>query len=70
MHCRLMVEDIEANHWIAWVADLPGCYNAAKTWTEAIDLGYFSASLSGGSETALGGTNLSRADWRQGSRRG
>ncbi len=36
MHCRLMVEDIEADHWIAWVADLPGCYSAARTSTEAI----------------------------------
>jgi predicted RNase H-like HicB family nuclease len=36
MSYRLAVEDIEPNHWIAWVLDLPACFSSAKTETEAV----------------------------------
>jgi len=36
MSYRLAVEDIEANHWIAWVLDLPACFSSAQTETEAV----------------------------------
>jgi len=36
MYHRLAVEDIEPNHWIAWVLDLPACFSSAKTSAEAI----------------------------------
>src|SRR5688500_5546599 len=36
MRYRVAVEDIEPNHWIAWLLDLPGCYSAARTSAEAI----------------------------------
>lgn len=36
MRYRLMVEDMEPDLWIAWVADLPGCYSSAKTSSEAV----------------------------------
>jgi uncharacterized damage-inducible protein DinB/predicted RNase H-like HicB family nuclease len=28
---RLGVEDIEPNHWVAWVLELPGCFSKART---------------------------------------
>jgi predicted RNase H-like HicB family nuclease/uncharacterized damage-inducible protein DinB len=34
---RLAVEDMEPNHWIAWVLDLPACFSPAKTRAEAIN---------------------------------
>jgi predicted RNase H-like HicB family nuclease len=37
MHYQAALEDIEPNHWIVWILDLPGCYSSAKTSTEAID---------------------------------
>ena len=37
MRIRLAVEDIEPNHWIAWVLDLPACYSSAGTGTDAIE---------------------------------
>ena len=37
MHYRLAIEDMEPNHWIAWVLDLPACFSPAKTRDEAID---------------------------------
>lgn len=36
MQYRVTVEDMEPNHWIAWVVDLPGCYSSARTSSEAI----------------------------------
>jgi predicted RNase H-like HicB family nuclease/uncharacterized damage-inducible protein DinB len=33
---RIGVEDIEPNHWVAWVFDLFGCYSKARTRDEAI----------------------------------
>jgi predicted RNase H-like HicB family nuclease/uncharacterized damage-inducible protein DinB len=33
---RLGTEDIEPNHWVAWVLDLPGCYSAARTLEDAV----------------------------------
>jgi predicted RNase H-like HicB family nuclease len=36
MHYRVAVEDMEPDHWIAWVVDLLGCYSSAKTSAEAI----------------------------------
>lgn len=30
------VEDVEPNHWIAWVLELPGCYSSARNQMEAI----------------------------------
>jgi predicted RNase H-like HicB family nuclease len=33
---RLAVEDIEPNHWVAWVLDLPGCFSSAQTEAEAV----------------------------------
>ncbi len=38
MKYRLFVEDIEPNHWVAWVLDLPGCFSAARTREEAVAL--------------------------------
>ncbi len=32
----LGIEDIEANHWVAWVLDLPGCYSAARSYEDAL----------------------------------
>jgi uncharacterized damage-inducible protein DinB len=37
MSYRLAVEDMEPNHWIAWVLDLPACYSSAQTQVNAID---------------------------------
>jgi predicted RNase H-like HicB family nuclease len=33
---RLGVEDIEPDHWVAWVLDLPGCTSSARTQEAAI----------------------------------
>lgn len=33
---RLGVEDMEPEHWIAWVFELPGCYSTGRTRREAI----------------------------------
>jgi predicted RNase H-like HicB family nuclease/uncharacterized damage-inducible protein DinB len=33
---HLAEEDMEPNHWIAWVLDLPACFSPAKTRDEAI----------------------------------
>jgi predicted RNase H-like HicB family nuclease/uncharacterized damage-inducible protein DinB len=36
MRYRLAVEDIEPNHWVAWVLDLSGCFSSASTEAEAV----------------------------------
>jgi hypothetical protein len=36
MRYRLGVEDMEPEHWIAWVFELPGCYSTGQTRVEAI----------------------------------
>jgi hypothetical protein len=36
MRFQIAVEDMEPDHWIAWILDLPGCYSSARTSTEAI----------------------------------
>ena len=36
MRYRLAIEDMEPNHWIAWVLDLPGCFSSGRTADEAI----------------------------------
>jgi predicted RNase H-like HicB family nuclease len=36
MPYHLGVEDIEPNHWIAYVFDLPGCYSSAETEEGAV----------------------------------
>ncbi len=36
MRYRLAVEDMEPNHWIAWVLDLPACFSSAQTQTDAV----------------------------------
>jgi hypothetical protein len=36
MNYRIAVEDMEPDHWIAWVLDLPGCYSSAHTSAKAI----------------------------------
>lgn len=33
---RLGTEDIEPNHWVAWVLDLPGCFSAARNLEDAV----------------------------------
>ncbi|MFQ6009370.1 MAG: type II toxin-antitoxin system HicB family antitoxin [Candidatus Zixiibacteriota bacterium] len=33
---RLGVEDIEPNHWVAWVFDLPGCFSKACNREDAV----------------------------------
>ena len=33
---RLGVEDIEPNHWVAWVFELPGCFSKARNREDAI----------------------------------
>jgi len=33
---RLAVEDIEPDHWVAWVLDLPGCTSSARTQEAAV----------------------------------
>ena len=33
---RIGVEDIEPDHWLGWVLDLPGCFSAAASEAEAI----------------------------------
>jgi len=36
MRYRLAVEDIEPNHYVAWVLDLPGCFSSGLTKDEVI----------------------------------
>jgi predicted RNase H-like HicB family nuclease len=36
MRYQLGVEDIEPDHWVAWVFELPGCFASAHTQTEAV----------------------------------
>ncbi len=36
MRFRLAVEDVEPNHWVAFVLDLPGCFSSAASAEEAI----------------------------------
>ena len=36
MRYRLGIEDIEPNHWVAWVLELPGCFSSARTQEEAV----------------------------------
>ncbi len=36
MRYRLAVEDIEPNHWLAWLLDLPACFSSAQTQVDAI----------------------------------
>lgn len=36
MRYQLGVEDMEPEHWIAWVFELPGCYSTGKSRAEAI----------------------------------
>jgi predicted RNase H-like HicB family nuclease len=36
VHYRLAVEDIEPDHWVAWVLDLPACFSQAKIFSEAV----------------------------------
>lgn len=36
MTYRLGIEEIEPNHWVAWVFDLPGCYSKATNQEDAI----------------------------------
>jgi hypothetical protein len=33
---RLSLEDIEPEHWVAWVLDLPGCYGSGPTAEAAV----------------------------------
>jgi predicted RNase H-like HicB family nuclease len=33
---RVSVEDIEPDHWLGWVLDLPGCFSAAASEAEAV----------------------------------
>ena len=36
MRVQLAVEDIEPNHWIAWVLALPACFSSATTSADAV----------------------------------
>jgi predicted RNase H-like HicB family nuclease len=36
MRYYLGVEDIEPDHWVAWVFELPGCFASAHTQTKAV----------------------------------
>jgi predicted RNase H-like HicB family nuclease len=36
MRYQLGVEDIEPDHWVAWVFELPGCFASAHTQAEAV----------------------------------
>jgi predicted RNase H-like HicB family nuclease len=36
MAYRVAVEDMEQNHWVAWVLDLPGCFSSARSQEEAV----------------------------------
>ena len=38
MRHRAALEDIEANHFVCWMLDLPGCYSAGRDREEAIAL--------------------------------
>jgi hypothetical protein len=59
MRICLAVEDMEPNHWIAWVLDLPGCYSSAATAADAVEYAprkiteYFSWLLDHGSGLQL-----------------
>jgi predicted RNase H-like HicB family nuclease/succinate dehydrogenase flavin-adding protein (antitoxin of CptAB toxin-antitoxin module) len=33
---QIGIEDIESNHWVAWVFELPGCFSKALTRADAI----------------------------------
>ncbi len=35
---QLYLEDIEPDHWVAWVLDLPGCFSSAGSMDDAITL--------------------------------
>jgi uncharacterized damage-inducible protein DinB len=37
MRYRLAFEDIEPQHWIAWMLDLPACFSSARTEKEALE---------------------------------
>jgi hypothetical protein len=37
MRYRLALEDIEPQHWIAWMLDLPACFSSARTEKEALE---------------------------------
>jgi len=36
MRYRLAVEDMEPQHWIAWMLDLPACFSSARTEEQAL----------------------------------
>jgi len=36
MRYRLAVEDMEADHWVAWTLDLPACFSSARTEADAV----------------------------------
>jgi uncharacterized damage-inducible protein DinB len=38
MRCRVAVEDIEPNHYVCWVLDLPGCFSSARDHEDAVAL--------------------------------
>jgi hypothetical protein len=38
MRYRTAVEDIEPNHYVCWMLDLPGCYSSARSREEAMAL--------------------------------
>ncbi len=38
MRYRLSIEDMEPNHWVVWVLDLPACFSSAQTPVDAVAL--------------------------------
>ena len=36
MRYRLSTEEMEPNHWVAWVLDLPACFSSAQTQFDAV----------------------------------
>lgn len=36
MRYRVAVEDIEPNHYVCWVLDLPGCFSSARSQAKAV----------------------------------
>jgi uncharacterized damage-inducible protein DinB/predicted RNase H-like HicB family nuclease len=38
MRYRIATEDIEPNHWVAWILDLPACFSSAQTQADAVAL--------------------------------
>ncbi len=38
MNLTIATEDIEPNHWVAWIQELPGCYSSAPTEDAAVAL--------------------------------